>query len=727
METENSSVDQTSESSIEVETLGLEKEFDNKWENPPSVTQLKQEMEDALPNHGFHVQRIDEWILNLNAKKVVNEKNANKKAKTRSEYKPRLIRKQAEWRYPSLTEPFLSTPDMFQVSPQGNQDKEGAVQAGLMINHQFNNKINKVDFIDELIRALVDEGTAIVRTGWSYRTRTETREVPEFIYETTDDVVYAERIGQLAQASQQNPELLNDLPPEQVTALELSIEQEEPVMAIATGDTITEEYEVVICDKPELEVCNYKSVIIDPTCEGDIDKANFIIYKFETSKSELQATGMYSNLDKISLNDASILKETDDIIDEASINSFNFRDEPRKRIVAYEYWGFWDTKGDGIARPIVATFVGSVMIRSENNPFSHGKLPFDIARLMPKRKEIYGEPDGELIEDNQKIVGALSRGMIDLMAKSANGQLAYAKGFLDPLNRKRMNSQENYEFNPNAPPEQGIYQHKYPEIPASAYNMITMHQNEAESFTGVKAFGGGISGDSLGSSVGGIRSALDAAGKRELSILRRVVSCVNRVGKKILSMNGQFLDGIQFVKVTDNDYVEIDPDDINGEYNLVLDISTAESDNEKASELAFMLQTMGNNAPFEVTKMLLIDIARLRKLPSLVKQLQEWEPKPDPMQQQMQQLDMRLKMAEVMEIEAKAKAHLAQAEKDLANARKLGSDADMKDLDFVEQETGTKHERDRDLMSQQSEGNIKHAIVKGALEEQKGRNTVQNS
>ena len=73
METENSSVDQTSESSIEVETLGLEKEFDNKWENPPSVTQLKQEMEDALPNHGFHVQRIDEWILNLNAKKVVNE------------------------------------------------------------------------------------------------------------------------------------------------------------------------------------------------------------------------------------------------------------------------------------------------------------------------------------------------------------------------------------------------------------------------------------------------------------------------------------------------------------------------------------------------------------------------------------------------------------------------------------------------------------------------------
>ena len=722
MEEQNNTAEQTSETGIAIDALGLEKEFDNGWENPPTVHQLKQEMEDALPNHGFHVQRIDEWVENLNAKKVANEKNANKKAKTRSEYKPRLIRKQAEWRYPSLTEPFLNTPDMFEVSPQGHQDKEGAVQAGLMINHQFNNKINKVDFIDELVRALVDEGTAIVRTGWNYQTRTETREVPEIVYEITDDIAYAQRIGQLIQASQQNPELLNDLPEEQITAIELSIEQNEPVIAINTGETITEDYQVVIADEPELEVCDYKSVIIDPTCEGNIDKANFIIYKFETSKSELQATGMYSNLDNISLDDSSILKETDDIIDEGSINSFNFRDEPRKRIVAYEYWGFWDTKGDGIARPIVATFVGSVMIRSENNPFSHGKLPFDIARLMPKRKEIYGEPDGELIEDNQKVVGALSRGMIDLMAKSANGQIAYAKGFLDPLNRKRMVNQENYEFNPTAPPDSAIYQHKYPEIPASAYNMINLHQNEAESFTGVKAFTGGISGDSLGSSVGGIRSALDAAGKRELSILRRLVSCMNRVGKKILAMNGQFLDGTQFVKVTDDEFQEIDPDDITGEYNLVLDISTAEADNEKASELAFMLQTLGNNAPFEVTKMLLIDIARLRKLPSLVKQLQEWEPQPDPMQQQMQELEMRLKAAEVMEVEAKAKGHMAKAEKDLSDARRIGSDADLKDLDFVEQETGTKHARELENMSQQSKGNIKHAIVKNALEAQKTRN-----
>lgn len=724
MQEQNNEVEQTSETKIAIEALGLEKEFDNGWDNPPTVMQLKQEMEDALPNHGFHVEQIDHWLENLNSKRFTNEKNKNKKAKTRSEYKPRLIRKQAEWRYPSLSEPFLSTPDMFEVSPQGHKDLQGAVQAGLMINHQFNNKINKVDFIDELVRALVDEGTAIVRTGWCYKTTTETREIPEIIYETTDDPVYTQRMMQLIQASQQNPEMLDELPEEQITAIELSIEEGMPVIAIPTGEMITEEYEKVIADKPTVEVCDYKSIIIDPTCKGNLEDAQFVIHKFETSRSELQATGLYKNLDKINLNDSSILKETDDIVDEGSINSFNFRDEPRKRIVAYEYWGYWDTKGDGIARPIVATFVGSIMIRLEDNPFNHGKLPFDIARLMPKKNEIYGEPDGELIEDNQKVVGALSRGMIDLMAKSANGQTAYAKGFLDPLNRRRMINQESYEFNPTAPPDAAIYQHKYPEIPASAYNMVQMHQNEAESFTGVKAFAGGLSGDSLGSSVGGIRSALDAAGKRELSILRRLVSCMNGVGKKILAMNAQFLDGTQFVKVSDNEFKEINPDDITGEYDLVLDISTAEADNEKASELAFMLQTLGNNAPFEVTKMLLIDIARLRKLPSLVKQLEEWNPQPDPMQQQMAELEMRLKAAEVMEVEAKAKGHLAQAERDLANARKADSQADMADLDFVEQESGTKHARDLANMSQQAESNIKRDIVKSQLDAQKGRNVA---
>ena len=160
---------------------------------------------------------------------------------------------------------------------------------------------------------------------------------------------------------------------------------------------------------------------------------------------------------------------------------------------------------------------------------------------------------------------------------------------------------------------------------------------------------------------------------------------------------------------------------------MVLDVSTAEADNEKASELAFMLQTMGNNAPFEVTKMILVDIAKLRKMPSLAKQLEEWQPQPDPYEEKLKEIELRLKEAEAMEVQTKAKQNLANAEKALADARKTASEADLKDLDFVEQETGTKHARDLENTKAQSEGNINHEIVKAVLSENNSGNNSQTS
>jgi hypothetical protein len=53
----------------------------------------------------------------------------------------------------------------------------------------------------------------------------------------------------------------------------------------------------------------------------------------------------------------------------------------------------------------------------EENPFPDKKLPFISVQYLPTRKSIYGEPDGALLEDNQKIIGAVTRGMIIPSAK----------------------------------------------------------------------------------------------------------------------------------------------------------------------------------------------------------------------------------------------------------------------------------------------------------------------
>jgi hypothetical protein len=174
-------------------------------------------------------------------------------------------------------------------------------------------------------------------------------------------------------------------------------------------------------------------------------------------------------------------------------------------------------------------------------------------------------------------------------------------------------------------------------------------------------------------------------------------------------MNAEFLSDTEVVRVTNEEFVKIDRKDLCGAFDLRLSISTAEEDNNKAQELAFMLQTMGNSMPPDMSKMILGDIARLRKMPDLAKKIEAYEPQPDPMQQQLQQLEMMKLQEEIKLIQAKTASEMANAQlssakinTEGAKAGNLASDTDMKNLDFVEQETGTKQARALELHGEQA-------------------------
>lgn len=243
--------------------------------------------------------------------------------------------------------------------------------------------------------------------------------------------------------------------------------------------------------------------------------------------------------------------------------------------------------------------------------------------------------------------------------------------------------------------------------------------------SGVKAFSQGINSGSLGDVAAGIRGALDAASKRETSILRRLASGMVKVGRKIIAMNMEFLDEAEVVRVTNEQFVTVRRDDLAGNLDLRLTVSTAEEDNAKAEELAFMLQTMGNNMDPKMARLILRDIARLRKMPELAKEIEEYEPEPDPIAEQLRQLELLEKQAQIAKIHADAGnsetgaiLNQAKAITEQAKARSLGSKADRDDLDFVEQESGVKQERDKELQSEQARGNMNLELLKHDLEKE---------
>lgn len=686
------------------------------WKNPPTIRDLKQDLQDARNSHSSQETKIGGWLDNLN----VTGKAKIKAPKGNSEIVPKLIRKQAEWRYAALSEPYLSTDDVFKVRPVSWEDRKAAQQNELLLNNQFNTKINKVNFIDTLVRTAVDEGTAIVKVGWEF-VEEEYQEVTP-IFQYVLDPTYGEVLVTIDAMQKESPSQFDtDVPLEMKEALRISQETGQPYRPEITGQELVTKKRT-LQNRPTVEVCDYRNVIVDPTCQGDVEKAGFIIHSFESSLSILRKDGKYSNLDQIQVANNGPLNEPDHRGDLTSM-SFNFTDEPRKKIVVHEYWGFWDIHNDGTTVPIVAAWVGDILIRLTLNPFPDKQLPFVIIQYLPVRRQTHGEPDGVLIEDNQKIAGAVTRGMIDIMAKSANGQTGMRKDMLDATNKKKWLEGKDYEYNGNVDPRVGVHMHTYAEIPQSAGQMLNLQNMEAESLTGVKSFSQGVSGNSLGQVAAGVRGALDAASKRELGILRRFSAGLMAIGRKIISMNAEFLEPEEVVRVTNEEFIAVRKDDLPGNFDLKLGVSTAEEDEKKAQELAMMLQTMGPNMDPEMTKMILSDIARLRKMPELAKKIEMFQPQPDPVQQQLQQLQIALLQAQIATEQAKAASlgatavlHTAKAGTEQVKAEHVKSDTDLKNLEYVEQESGVHQARELEKTSVQHQSAAQLAIMQHNLD-----------
>jgi hypothetical protein len=696
------------------------------WKNPPKLTDLKQDLMDAKPIHDAQVTRINTWLDNLNVtgKAKVNPPAGN------SAIVPKLIRKQAEWRYAALSEPFLSTEDIFKVKPKTWEDRDAAKQNQLLLNHQFNSAIDKTKFVDEYVRAAVDEGTVIVEVGWEFEEEEYQWTGPDFEFVVNPE--WAQMHQELAQMKEQSPsQYATDVPEELKEAHDLTVEHGKPIEPMGIGQK-TETRKRTVVNRPTLEVCDHRNIVFDPTCMGDMEKCGFAIKTFESCLATLRKDKRYKNLDQISVANNSILSQPDHAPNGGATN-FNFNDEPRKKFIVHQYWGKWDIDGSGTVKSIVVAWVGDVKIREEESPFPDKGVPFVVEQYLPVRRATYGEPDGALLEDNQKVIGAVTRGMIDIMGKSANGQTGIRRDMLDVTNRRRFDKGQDYEFNANVDPRQGIFMHTYPEIPNSAQFMLQLQNFDAESLTGVKSWTQGVSGAALGDVAAGVRGALDAASKRELGILRRLKNGIIKIGRKMIAMNSELLSDEEVVRVTNDEFIPIRRDDLSGHFDLELGISTAEEDNNKAEQLAFMYQTTAPNGDQELNKMILSDIARLRKMPDLARKIEAYQPQPDPLQQRIRELEIAKLEAEIMEIQAKAMQYQAGAQ--LAGAKagtegvkaaNIQSDTDQKNLNFVEQESGVTQERAKELHGEQARAQGQLKLLERSIDQQENAKDRQH-
>ncbi len=624
---------------------------------------FKADLKAADPLRLEMLQDVERWRSQYDGKPYGNEE------KGKSAFISRDIKRQDEWQHASIKDPFVGQADIVTCNPVTFEDRAAAEQNELVLNYQFTRQFNRYAFMTDVIKLHYSEGTVVVKTSWEYSDEEVEVAVPKFMIDPYT--------GQQIQIGEQLVKQLK-----------------------------------VLENRPHAEVCRLEDTYVDPTCKGDIDKAQFVIHRYESDLSSLKSARKYKNLEKLSkggVADDNDFESTADNLDSYNIN-FKFTDEPRKKLVVYEYWGFFDVDGSGIVKPIVCTWVNDVIIQFADNPYPDRKIPFILLKNNGKPFKLYGESAAELTGDNQKITTAIKRGIIDNMAHSNNAQKGIKKGTLDPLNKKRFLSGKNFEFNGTS---QDFFEGGYNQLPGSVFDVLSMVNSETESLQGVKGFSDGIKGNQLGSTATASKGVLDAVSVRRMDIVRNISeNLIKPLLRKWMAYNSEFLQDEEVIRVTNSEFVAIRRDDLQGKIDIQIDVTTAEDSTAKAERLSFMLQTLGQTLPPEMLNLLLSQYFKLHKMPDLAKMIQEFEPQPDPYQEEVARLEIEKLKAEIFERNARAtenetdvRLKESKANLDAAKARSTDSDTDLKDLDFLRRSSGD--EFNEKLIEKSIKGNTK--------------------
>ena len=636
----------------------VKKVFEVDWANPPTIEDLEADFNNSKNAYAQDINTISHWVEVLEAPRGTN--------KNRSNVTPKLVRKLAEWKYAPLAAPFTKTKRLFDVGGVTGEEEITSLIVEQILNFQFEYQVNKVRFFDDLVSNLVDHGTAIIKYGWDYQEIEETFEVE---YEKLDKD--GDPTGEL--------------------------------------ELVEEKNTIPIRNQPHIELCDYDSFFPDPSCEGNLSKALFVVHRYSTNYLALKDNPSYKNLDVVlrSVSDA-LSGET---AYEQEHLQYDVADLARRRFFVNEYWGYWDINGDGNAVPIVATYAGGTLIRLEESPFPGGEFPFVTIQYMSKPKTIFGEADAALIEDNQEISKNLTRGILDLFSRSANAQQGVMKGFLNKVNLDRFNEGKTYEFNHiGRSPSEAIYLHKYPEIPQSVMGFLNLQTAEAEALTGKMSFSSGISGNAYGRTAAGANNTQAATSEREMSFVDRISEGIKTLGRRLAKMNAYFLEDEDIMRMsacTEEEYQLYNPEIIlNDKLLFSLTVSTTESKQQKLSGLEFVLQTTGGRLPEHVLQKIYAEMLRLQGHEELAEEIRLYQPEPDPIEEQKKMIELEILMAQKEFLLAKAERERAQAQivpfkadVETAKARKTNSEADLKDRQYIDETTGEAF--NRELMKQE--------------------------
>nr|DAV58762.1 MAG TPA: Portal protein [Caudoviricetes sp.] len=459
-----------------------------------------------------------------------------------------------EWALPSLMKVFTGSDEVITVAGVTEEDDQNAEVMQSLLVYQLQRQNKFFPILYNWMKDSLITGMGIIKCYWE-RTEGWTPETQK---------LNAEALQLLAQ-----------------TGVEITNVQGPDMM----GDfMVTWNSPYYIKNSPKIENILVSEFLYSPDAKN-LEDANFVAHRKKVTMSHLrqkEKEGIYANVDMVKPDNGPtswLSNEVEQAIgDNYTPLNKNNQEKARDEVTIYECYTKIDFNNDGILEDMIITVAGDVILRAEPNYM--GRHPFfsisptkDPHRIWVKRS--YAELIGEL----QDMKVALTRQIVQNIALTNDPKMILSE---DSINiSDYIEGRKVIRKKPGASMGDVAMSMPVNQLSPQTFQFLEWLEGQKENRTGITRYNQGLDANSLNKTATGISAILGQSAQRLELIARMFAETgISELFRFMVSLNQKFVDQETVVRLT-NKQLRISPDDLNGNFDLVVNagisISTKES------------------------------------------------------------------------------------------------------------------------------------------------------
>lgn len=459
-----------------------------------------------------------------------------------------------EWALPSLMKVFTGSDEVITIQGVTEEDDQNAEVMQSLLVYQLQRQNKFFPILYNWMKDALITGMGIIKCYWE-RTEGYTPETAK---------LNADALKLLAQ-----------------TGVEITSVEGPDVM----GDfTVTWNSPYYIKNSPKLENILVSEFLYSPDAKN-LEDANFVAHRKKVTMSHLrqkEREGIYANVDMVHPDNGPVSWITDQVEDAIGDHYTplhnNQQDKAREEVTIYECYTKIDFNNDGILEDMIITIAGDVILRAEPNYM--GRHPFfsisptkDPHRIWVKRS--YAELIGEL----QDMKVALTRQIVQNIALTNDPKMILAE---DSINiSDYIEGRKVIRKKPGSSMGDVAMAMPVNQLSPQTFQFLEYLEGQKENRTGITRYNQGLDANSLNKTATGISAILGQSAQRLELVARMFAETgISELFRFMVSLNQKFVDQETVVRLT-NKQLRISPDDLNGNFDLVVNagisISTKES------------------------------------------------------------------------------------------------------------------------------------------------------